>query len=812
MPDYTGINGMRENFKVVGARNVPGKLSYALATGIAKFGIDYVIPNMLHAKFLRSPYANAKVLSVDCTKALAIPGVVDIVTWEDEELQGKTSLGETRSALHYIQVSNPHNLDKVQGSIKPMLDNIADKEGVEVAVIVVAEDEDICDEALRALEVEWEVYPHVVDLLDGRREDAAVIRPGENIQPTFGRITMDTIDKDTPPKKGNVYSAYMTAGDIEEGFKEADHIAEYSLYTPSFATHQPNPHGSVAWWSRDPYQSESDNLHIEGAVREMHQVAAAWGVPEEKAVQEGLFMGGKYCDWGIRKAQEITPLLAKRTGRPVRCVNTREDTFDFQMNERYVNMKVGFKNDGTITVVDDFSIADNGARGSSTFGNVADLGQGPYNSIRCPNIRQRMEVVDSNRGVMYISGQHCPFNWDSITMAIYLIAEKLDMDPIEVTRRNLHGPTSKEDTNPVPSFDLCVEAGKKLMDWQWHKSGMKKLPDGRMHGASFRYQLCPRHSHATYNCKLEYRNGVVHMPTQGPLFGAFVVECNAMIVAEELGIKYEDVSIDFDYREPFRAYGGGSDGTTASGWVMKECANRLKKEILQAAIDYAENTPPPLSTTNSIDTPAPVPGPFKGLTPEDMDIIDGRIIIKAEPEKGIPFSQATQQNLFATFAGRPPLSNWMVGQGGKMLDVMNNAYCEVAVDTETGEVEILRLGVTADPGLVIRPTSLEGQIHQVLFFSQGCQLLEEYIYDKRTGVQLNNNMLEYKKPGILDAVKNIDIETIETRNGDGVYGASGISHSLANTHMIIIAIHNAIGVWVDPPATPNKVLEALGKA
>ena len=789
MPDIAGINGQRENFKVIGTPNLPGRLSYALATGAAKFGGDYVLPGMLHAKFYRSPYANAKALSIDCTKALAIPGVVEIITWEDEELKKLGYAGEIRGTLQHA-----------------LLDNVADRAGVEVAAIVVAENEDVCDEALRALDIQWEIYPHIINILEGREDSSPVIRPDENIQPSMGR----QYDADTPPKRGNVYSAHMTWGDIEAGFNAADHIAEYSLYLPPFAAHLPNPSGSVAWWSRDPYQAESDVLHIEGVVREKHKIAQVYGIEDEKTVQEGLFMGGKYCDWGIRKSQQITPLLAKRTGRPVRCVNTREDTFDFMMNERYMYLKVGFSTDGKITAIDDFSVADNGSRGSSSFGTVGDMGYGPYLTLRCKNIRQRMEIVDSNRGIMFLSGQHCPFNWDSVTMAIHLIADKLDMDPIDVARINLHGPTSQDDPDPVPSFDLCIEEGRKLMNWQWHKTGAKRLPDGRLHGMSFRYQMCPRHSGSVYACKLEYRGGVVHMPTQGPLFGAYVVECNAMVVAEELGLKYEEVSIDYDYREPFRAYGGGADGTTASAWVMKECANKLRAQILQAAINYADGATLPARAPNAIAVTPPPPGPFKGLSPEDLDIVDSRIIIKADPEKGVPFSQATTENLFATYTGRPPISIWNRGETGKMFDVMNTAYCEVAVDTETGEVEILRFGVVADPGLVIRPISLESQIDQVMYFSQGCQLFEDYAFDKRTGVLLNNNMVDYKRLGIMDAAP-VDRKFVESRGSDGAYGASGISHSLANTHLVIIAIHNATGVWVDPPATPDKVLKALGK-
>jgi len=142
---------------------------------------------------------------------------------------------------------------------------------------------------------------------------------------------------------------------------------------------------------------------------------------------------------------------------------------------------------------------------------------------------------------------------------------------------------------------------------------------------------------------------------------------------------------------------------------------------------------------------------------------------------------------------------------------MNVAMCEVAVDTETGEVEIIRFVVAADPGKIMRRTSLESQIDQVMDFSAGCQLKEEFIYDKNTGVKLSTNMFEYKKVGMLD-MPRVDLELLETRVGNACYGSNGISHSLANTHLVIMAIHNAIGKWVDPPATPDKVLKALGKA
>lgn len=613
-----------------------------------------------------------------------------------------------------------------------------------------------------------------------------------------------------PPKKGNVSFSIVNDGDIEKGFKEADHVIEIDVNTSAFAGHIPNPLGTVAWWFDDPLHGEGKNLRIEGVPWGHDQVARSARISSDKVFQECMFVGGRYCDWGIRRSQQVTPMLAQRTGRPVRCVYSRADMYDFNLNQRYVHLKVGFKSNGLITAIDDFSIADGGVRGSSIFGNTMDQTYGPYFTTRCRNVRQRMDIVDSNRGKMYVSGQHNPMTWDSLMVGLYLIAEKLGKDPIEIATLNLHGPTSQEDPDPVPSYDACVAALKNIMQWQWHKAGARRLPDGRMHGASFRYNQCPRHAGAVYNTKLELRNGVVHLATQGPLIGHYGLEANAMTVAEELGLEYDDIRIDFDSHEIYRPYGGGSDGSTASSWAMKECANILKKRILEAAIEEANNPPAPggFGMMGGFGAKQ-APNPFKGLKPEDLDLQGGKVVIKADPGKGLPLAQAVRANLFATYSGKPPAAVW--SQRGKVLDVMDVAACEVAVDTETGEVEILRFGVVADTGKILRRTSLESQIDQVMDFSAGCQLQEEYVYDPATGVKLSTNMFDYKKVSMLD-MPRVDLQLLESRGSNACYGASGISHSLANTHLVIMAIHNAIGKWVESPATPDRVLQALGKA
>ena len=181
MADLT-INGDRKEFNVVGKPNLPGKLSWAVATGVAKFGADYVVPGMLEAKFMRSPHAHARIKSYNKAKAMAVPGVVDIVTYEDEDIKNFKRSGG------------------MGGAPAPFITDVAHEENLEVGFIVVAENEDICDEALRQLDVEWEILPHSVDIKKAREPNATVIRPEDRA----GVASMFGPANNSIPKQGNV--------------------------------------------------------------------------------------------------------------------------------------------------------------------------------------------------------------------------------------------------------------------------------------------------------------------------------------------------------------------------------------------------------------------------------------------------------------------------------------------------------------------------------------------------------------------------------------------------------------------------------
>jgi xanthine dehydrogenase molybdenum-binding subunit len=339
---------------------------------------------------------------------------------------------------------------------------------------------------------------------------------------------------------------------------------------------------------------------------------------------------------------------------------------------------------------------------------------------------------------------------------------------------------------------MCLDEGKKAMNWQWHPAGARKLPDGRMHGCSFRYQMSPRHATETYTCTVTVQgDGKVYVPTKGPWAGIYSADACAMVVAEEMGAKMEDVILSYDPKALFTPVGGGSDGTSGASWVAKEAAVACRKLLLEVA------------------------APRFKAKPEELDTKDSTVYLKSDPSNSYPFSAFPEsgdhdKDIAATFTGRPPTGTWNTGFG-KILETMNASFCEVAVDPETGKAEVTKYVVVCDPGKVLRPTSLEGQIHQVMMFSDGIGLTEEYVFDKATGIKLNTNMLEYKKPTILD-VGPVETVIVETRSGNACYGCAGISHAMASTQLVVCAVANAIGEWIVPPVTPDKVLRALGKA
>jgi CO/xanthine dehydrogenase Mo-binding subunit len=736
----------RTDFKIVGKRDVPGALSYVLATGQAKFPRDLVLPNMLFAKVFRSPFARAKIKSMDVSQAKALPGVKAVITWEDPELK----------AMPLVYA----------GTKCPVLGNQADREGDEVGFMVAAETEELCDEALKLVKIDWEVQPHIVDTMDAIKPDAPALHP--DAKPT----NVDLVDN-------------WEDGNVEAGFRQSAHVIEFDYTTPLTTTYHSMPIATVAKWEQVDSGTQGPTLFLPPMYRDRALVRAreAFKLSWDKVLPISQYCGAPFCDSDPRRVTRLVPLLAKRTGRPVRLAYTRRENFDTTGSTGTTHCKIGFNDDGMIIAAYGKTVASSGVE--------ADIERQTQNMtafrmLKIRNIKNETTYVYANT-TRQANLQGYPASSDLMNMAIGRVADALGMDPVDVMLKNVFA--------SEPSAKLCADQGKAAIGWQWHPAGTKKLANGRMHG--FGHRMWYHHgwgtsASITLNLK---EGGKILMPFGSAYFGVNGQDAMAMVVAEEIGAKLEDVIPEVDPHSP-NTYVTGGSGFATIAWVAYQAAMELKSKILTVAARTLK------------------------VNPEDLDTKDSTVYVKADPTKNVPFSSLVNSGV----GSGSGLAIGLLGhhQGAKpsnatetiqqKMACMNSNFAEVEVDTETGQVIITKMVVASDAGKVIRPSSYEGQMEGRMIWNISHGIAEEYIYDKASGVLLNGSALEYKPSTILDVLPAVKTVTVETRGGGGMYGSVGVGESTWNYSALSLAVQNAIGKWIDPPITPDKVLKALGKA
>jgi xanthine dehydrogenase molybdenum-binding subunit len=398
------------------------------------------------------------------------------------------------------------------------------------------------------------------------------------------------------------------------------------------------------------------------------------------------------------------------------------------------------------------------------------------------------------------------------------VAAELGLDPTEVALKN-DGYDGRDTTelskykreHGFPDRDSlkeCIEAGKKTIGWdeKWHPPGTKRLPNGKMHGMAFTWSHEWDDTRGTGSAAVMIENdGTVSIIGEQSDIGVNPWTAYCQIVADELGIRYEDVNI-----KPFNLDHGfalmspdGSANLCSNGEVLRKAAQKAKEMLLELAAQR-----------------------FEGVEPKELDIKDGIIYVKAAPEeqKTIKEAVARAMPMFASaaFWTEPPVIAWAwhtQGVWGRALETGRPRLCrqahfiEVEVDTGTGEVEVTKVVNVNDVGKAISPETVEGQMYGGTYMGIGRALSEEMVWDEKTGVLLNRNLLDYKYATMLDCGP---IETIikETGMGHGPYGTCGVAEDIATEVPALLgpAVYNAIGKWVDEyPITPDKVLKALGE-
>ena len=775
---------MSEEFRVVGKR-LPRADAVAKVKGEVNFASDIQLPRMLHAKFLRSPYAHARIISIDTTKAEALPGVKAVLTHKNVP------------KVHAYAVSIPSHQ-----RFEYLLDETVHYAGEEVAAVA-AVTKEIAEEALELIELEYEVLPAVFDKEEAMKPGAPLVHPelGTNLAQC--------------PRSVNGMLP-LEYGDVEKGFAEADYIIEGIYESPLQHNVSPEPRPVVCQWVGNELVCWT-STQIPQAIRD--ELAKCLGIPLSSVRVIATYSVGGYGGKQPGKIVVLTALLAKKTGRPVKAVFTRAE--DFIATHRRIDAKVyarvGVKKDGKITALYTRMISNYGR--DSAFGyNI------PANSAvtTCSMLYQYQNSKFEGYHVITNIEDHGAMNGFGDPEAGFCIervmdeaAERIGMDPVEFRLKNCarygdkgmelvgvaFGPVEWGVVGPdIDSFPECIRRVAEKARWEekWKGWGVPIEVRGvkrRGIGIAIGMHHCLSRTPDSATVKMN-QDGTADVFSSDPEIGQGIRTAMGQVVAEVLGLECEDINVLLADTS-VAPYGYGvfaSRGTLAGTGTVYRAALDVKRQLLEIAAGRLE------------------------VEPEVLEMRERRIYVKEYPQKGISIAEACLAGFQITSTARAPYP-WVDERTGKKVSPVSvvATIAEVEVDTETGELTVLKLTSAHDCGRAINPTVVENQIDMSLTLANGWVRTEELIIDKSTGVIINPNMLDYKIMTILDMPKMQDMQEIlvEFPNPWGPFGAKGMSETAMTTAAPAIAnaIYNAIGVRIrGDHLTPARILEALGES
>jgi CO/xanthine dehydrogenase Mo-binding subunit len=785
-------------YNVVGRRGVRRLDGYEKASGRAVYTIDMQLQGMLFAKFLTSPFPHATIKRMDTSQAKIYPGVRAILRYDDPELPKMANLG-----------GHVPNLVTV-------LPDTAYFHGEEVGVFIAADSEQIVDEALRLVEVDWDERPFVLNTDEASRTDAPLAHP--ELYPDGNHYNEGFLDVERH-------------GDVEKGFAEADQVLEFRAKRTANTWIGPErPCGVVRWNGEYP----EFWLKHQHPLISKRSIAETFGIPMNRIqvhcpYQGASFGGWSHCSWNMGPYY-CAAVLAKRTGRPVKWLFSRRDDFyGGEMDEGTYHFRVGFKKDGTITAVEGKAQVAN--QWFPVFGAFHHLGE----NTQIPNIFAKLDAIQVNKGPNVPTRCEQNSNCLTLTLITNRVADALGIDPVEIALKNdgaeSHNMAWLNEQKVGLGFQArdslreCVEKGKAAMRWDenWHPAGARCLPGGKMHGMAFAWTHEWEDSSGSSEIaiRIERNDGTANVLGMRCDIGVNAETAYCQIAADELGMKVEDVfyrpHIDPGF---FTMTPDSSTNMSVNGFAIRNAARILKRRILELA------TKPLGQTSRGSFAPA-----FPGRTPEELDIKDSVIFVKNDPSIKMTIAElvgpaggegpiTTQPEMGkgaqrSTFTEPLFAYGWQVQQGAyasQRLRLTRQAhFMEVQVDPETGEVEVTRAVNVNDVGKVVSWEGCAGQQYGGTYMAVGRGISEEVVHDPVTGVMLNGNLLDYKIATLQD-IGSVDTHLVETGMGYGPYGLVGIAEDVATLvpAMIVPAVHNALGVWVDElPVTPDRILNAL---
>jgi xanthine dehydrogenase YagR molybdenum-binding subunit len=736
---------------VIGKR-LPRVDAYERVSGSAAYPSDTLLPDMLYGAILRSPYAHARVLSVDTREAEKMPGVRAVIT------------GNTPGcALDW-----PY----LRGVSTKLFDPLCRHEGEEVAAVA-AETPYQAWDAIRAIRVKYELLPFVADERKALEAGAPSIHPGGNLS-------------------GEVQN--YERGDVEKGFAEADVVLEENYRTESELHTPMELHGCAAKW-------EGSRLTVwestQGVYSVQARVAEVLGLPLANVRVIGHYMGGGFgSKLQAGKYTIIAALLARKTAQPVKLFLTREETYLCVGNRPPSNMrlKAGVKKDGTLTALE-FSCL--GTGGAYPSGGTSLVDWQVRDLYQCPNVRSKMTDVYINAGPArpFRAPGHPQGSW-ALEQMLDALAEAIHMDPVELRLRNVPTYSQARDGNPpytTTGLRECLEEGARAFGWE---EARKRAVAGKESGhlrrgvgmGSCLWFAGGGNPPSTVVVKL-FSDGSVNLNMGASDLGTGTKTVMAMVVAEELGVPVEKVQIEnadtgtTQYATP----SGGSKTVPTESPAVRAAAVEVKRQLLEIA-------------SKELKADA-----------ADLTLVDGQVVLKNDPAvktRIAGLSELKRRGVLLGVGYRGP------NPEGKVVNPFAAQFCEVEVNTRTGEVKILQFLSANESGRVMNRLTFDNQVFGGITMGIGLAMTEARVLDgKQTGKVVNRNWHDYKLPTALDFP--VKVESLPIDREDPVAnttGAKGLGEpvTIPTAAAIANAVYHATGIRVTAtPITPMKLSQLL---
>jgi len=742
-------------------------------TGQVQYVADLKPRGLLHAKLLRSPHAHARIVSIDTSRARALPGVRAVITAADiPQLKRKAP---TRA--HAVLA-----IDRVVFVGQPV-------------AAVAADELAIAEEALDLIDVRYEVLPAAVDPLQSMKPGAPPVAEAGTEADTSEALAHGSVSGVTtetkPAKAVNIsQQAKLGRGDVAKGFAESDVVIEKTYRIPMVHQGYLEPHAVLAQW--DTNGQLTLWASTQGSFNTRSEVAEVLELPENTIKVIPMECGGGFGGKIRALCEPITAVLARVTGRPVRYVMTRREELEAgnPAPQVIIRLKSGVKRDGTLMALEAETVIESGAFSgavlavSSVF--LASLYLWPAFEVR------GFEVLTHKPSIAAYRAPVAPHTIFAIDSHMEQIALVLGMDPVEFRLRHLQSEGKPMANNQPWLNNGAIEVLHRIAEhplWknraQWKASGK----NGRLRGTGLALGgwlggLQPTGATVRLN-----PDGSLQVLTgQVDIAGTNIAL--AQIAASAYGVDIDKVKIttgDTDVA-PVTGLSAGSKTVYTVGVAVMEAAKDARKQTLEIAAKEME------------------------AAVQDLEIENERVVVRGVPDRGVTLAQIGKKgNLYMSKV--PPV----LGVSHPAFSQQAPAFCaelaRIEVDPDTGEVTIHDFVVVQDVGKAINPLGVEGQMQGGAVQSIGMALTEALTFDDQ-GRLTNPSLLDYKKLTAAD-LPNIETIIVEKPAPAGPFGARGVGEppivpapaALAN------AVHDATGVRLtELPLTPERIALAMARS